>query len=181
MENRLNSLVNEWLVLSYQSGNKAALNLLVKRWHRPLIKKILIKIQNLEAAKDIAQDCWVVVINSIYRLNNPADFGGWLMKIASNKSIDWLRKKGVEQKYLANALDNNELSDENPDHRMTMIRNMQVAFDQLSLKDRKIIYMHYSMGLTIKDISEKLNISEGTVKSRLFTARENLKNKINKL
>lgn len=178
MENRLNSLVNEWLVLSFQTGNKAALNLLVKRWHRLLIKKILTKTQNLEVAKDIAQDCWVVVIRSIDKLQNPADFGAWLMKIASNKSIDWVRKKGVEQKFLENANNGTELMDEYPEYRQAMIRNMQIAFDQLSLKDRKIIYMHYSMELPIKDIAEKLNIREGTVKSRLFTAREHLKNKI---
>lgn len=178
MDNRINSLVNEWLVLSFQSGNKAALNLLVKRWHRLLIKKILTKTQNLEVAKDIAQDCWVAVIHSIHKLRDPADFGAWLMKIANNKSIDWVRKKGVEQKFLENADNGTELMDEYPEYRQAMIRNLQIAFDHLSLKDRKILYMHYSLSLPIHEIAEKLNIAEGTVKSRLFTAREHLKNKI---
>lgn len=179
MENKISRLVNEWLVLSFQAGNKAALNLLVKRWHKILIKNIHSKTQNLEVAKDIAQDCWVVVIHSIHRLQNPADFGAWLMKIASNKSIDYIRKKGLEQKFINTSLNNKESLNDHPDYQQAMIRSIQIAFEKLPLKDRRILYLYYSMDLPVLEIAKQLNLKEGTVKSRLFTARNHLKIKFN--
>lgn len=80
-----------WLVETYKAGHKNALTVLVKRWHTKLCKQAYWYCKDYDIAKDIAQDCWKVVIDKIDSLKDSKQFGSWVLSIVNNKSKDWLR------------------------------------------------------------------------------------------
>ena len=69
------------LVLEFQSGNKEALNQLVKRWHKTFCKKAYWLVKDADIAKDIAQDSWGVIIKKIDTLKKIESFGSWALRI----------------------------------------------------------------------------------------------------
>lgn len=179
MKQRVRQVFDEWLVLSYKSGNSKAMGLLVRRWNPKLIRHIYYRTNNLEVSKDIAQDCWVAILRGINRLREPSEFGVWALRIANNKAVDWVR---TQQK-------NHELIDENNHVEIAdpgsfepnshKIEAIQKAYSQLDNKYRMMLNLHYRQGMSVKQMSKILRILEGTVKSRLFRARNELKKKIN--
>ena len=75
----------------FQSGDKNALNQLVKRWHKTFCEKAFWLVKDADVAKDIAQDAWSVIINKIDSLKKPESFGSWALRIVYTKSLDWIK------------------------------------------------------------------------------------------
>lgn len=69
-----NQSIDEELVEAYKAGDKSALATLVKRWHKVFCDKAYWLVKDKDAAKDIAQDSWTVIIQKIDTLNDPKQF-----------------------------------------------------------------------------------------------------------
>ncbi len=167
---------DEWLIYRIRTGDRKAFNLLAEKWYPKLMRHICFLIKNDELAKDIAQDTWSVAIKRLYTLKEPAHFKIWIFRIASNKSADLIKReqkrrtikeeiKKLEQIYIS------ENEDENND-----IQKLRLAMRKLSTNEQHILNLFYTENCNIREISEILTIPIGTVKSRLFKAREHLKN-----
>jgi len=76
MEKHSDHIFDEWLILQYQSGDAEAMSLLVKRWHRKIIRQVYRHTKDAEASKDIAQDCWLAIFQGIIKIKDPSRFGG---------------------------------------------------------------------------------------------------------
>lgn len=163
------------LVEAYKAGDAKALASLVKRWHVVLCQKSYWIVKDAELSKDIAQETWQVVINKIETLNDNGSFGNWALRIVYSKSFDALRRKrkerDLEAKLGKNLFISEAIYDENTALKMRLLK----AISSLSEQQQMIIKFFYTEGYSLKEISETLNISIGTVKSRLFHAREKLK------
>ena len=177
MKQRVKQVFDEWLVLSYKSGNHKAMALLVKRWNQKLIRHIYYRTNDLEASKDIAQDSWIAIMNGLSRLREPSEFGVWALRIANNKAIDWIRKKSKERKMLETK-ENIIQMETDPGSASDKIEAIQKAYNKLDQKYKMMLNLHYRQGFSVREIAKILRISEGTVKSRLFKARSELKKKI---
>ena len=169
-------LDDSWLVERYKSGHQNALTLLVKRWHGKLCKQAYWYTKDYDIAKDIAQDSWRVVIDKIDSLKDSKRFGSWALSIVNNKSKDWLRIKARSKTqmdfYNKEMISNNnvyELKDEG------ISINIIKEISELPENQQVVLKMFYLESLTIVDISKLLKVSKGTIKSRLFYAREKLK------
>ena len=177
MKQRVKQVFDEWLVLSYKSGNSKAMALLVKRWNQKLIRHIYYRTGDLEASKDLAQDCWIAIMNGLSRLRDPSEFGIWALRIANNKAVDWVRKQSKERKMLeSKSIINTEIADQST--KSDRIDAIQKAYSVLDKKYRMMLNLHYRQGLSVRQMAKVLRISEGTVKSRLFKARNELRKKI---
>ncbi|WP_298553512.1 RNA polymerase sigma factor [uncultured Algibacter sp.] len=165
------------LVLAFQSGDKSALNQLVKKWHKTFCEKAYWLVKDADVAKDIAQDSWTVIINRIEALNKPESFGSWALRIVCNNAIDWLnknkrQKKHKEQiKYEQETVAIQKPLDTNSEIKLKLLE----AFKQLPKHQQVVVKLFYTESYSLKEISVMLNISVGTAKSRLFHAREKLK------
>lgn len=166
---------DSFLVTDFQSGNSEALVILVKRWHKSLCKKAFWIIKDSDAAKDIAQECWDVVIQNITDLKDPSSFGVWISRIVYRKSLDVLRtnkriyaKKEIYKYEQQFDIDNEEDDNFNEKLLSNAIRNLPSS-------QQLVIRLFYLEDYSLKEISISLNIPTGTVKSRLFKARETLK------
>lgn len=163
------------LVEAYQSGDKEALVLLVKRWHVTFCEKAFWLLKDVDVSKDIAQDTWQTIITKMATLKNPRRFGTWAIRIVYHKSIDVLNQRNREQLDLINY----KYEQENPSQSKiddSVIKDeLLKAMMVLPKNQRQVLNLFYLESYSLKQISELLNISIGTAKSRLFYAREKLK------
>ena len=175
--NKPEKIFDALLVKECQSGNTDAVNLLVKRWHVKLCKQAYWYTKDRAVAKDIVQDGWSVILKRIGSLSDPYSFGSWAMRIVVRKSIDWLRKQKTELNHLKQYHESNTISNVD-DHatfaedRHALLRN---AIKKLPEEQQMVLHMFYLHEHSLREISTTLKIPSGTVKSRLFKAREKLK------
>lgn len=162
------------LVIQYQSGDKRALELLVNRHHRKLCRHSYWYTHNLEISKDIVQDCWGIIIHKLGGLKDPNTFGSWAMRIVTRKSLDSLNKNTYHREKLKTyRAEHGEDGDE--EERKSKIQKLQHAIPRLPNNQQVVLRLFYIEDYSLIEISGILEISVGTVKSRLFHAREKLK------
>ena len=174
--NKTNKIVDGWLVLQYQSGNEKALALLVKRWHKKMCSKAYWVTKDTAVSKDIAQDSWKTIINKIHKLKDPNSFGSWALTIVYRKSIDLVNSNKKENDklhqyhYEQDVIVTNEQTNTD-DLKKALLE----AIQSLSEYHQMVVNLFYVEEYSLKQIAEILDISIGTAKSRLFHAREKLK------
>ncbi len=169
---------DEWLIYRIKTGDKKAFKLLAEKWYAKLIKHIFYITKDEDIAKDIAQDTWSVVVKKINTLKQPARFNIWLYKIASNKSRDWIKSEQKRRniKETLKKTESNTFESESEDEEINeIVYKLKIAMKKLSSSKQQILNLFYQESCNIREISEIMNIPIGTVKSRLFNAREHLK------
>ena len=162
------------LVLQYRSGKKKALNLLVQKHHEKLCRHAYWYTGDAHASQDIVQDCWSIVIKKLHGLQDPNLFGSWVMRIVTRKSLDHVNKRkknrvNLNRYYKTVQIGSFDVT-EKPE-----IQKLRKAISMLKKDQQTVLRLFYIQDYTLKEISEILEISVGTVKSRLFHAREKLK------
>ncbi|MFC1513829.1 RNA polymerase sigma factor [candidate division KSB1 bacterium] len=168
MNENISNIKNQLLVMAAQDGDVKAMDKLVSRWQKELWYYVFSLIGNRHAAWDVTQECWLNIIKSINKLNDPMYFKAWAFRIATNKSIDWIKKKS---KYQHKKLDSIELINDQKENDLLVRELLQ----NLKNKSRIILNLYYFEQFSITEISIVLNVPQGTVKSRLFKARQELK------
>ncbi len=167
------------LVLQYKSGDKKALEVLVKKYHTKFCNHSYWYTKDIDAAKDVAQESWKSILRNIESLKDCNSFGSWAMRIVTRKSIDYVKKR---QKELYR---NNEYYSENrngieANTKNEYLEKLKLGIEKLPENQQVVLRLFYTQEYSLQDISSILEISEGTVKSRLFHAREKLKKIIKK-
>jgi len=168
MKENLSNIENQLLVMAAQDGDAEAMEKLVCRWQKKLWQYVFRLTSDIHAAWDITQQCWLEIIKGLKKLNDPACFKAWAYRIATNKSIDWLKSKSKDQHI---NLDSVEIDccQKNDDLRVKEL------IQGLKNDSRAVLSLYYFEQLNISEISIALKIPQGTVKSRLFKARNELK------
>ena len=163
MKDNLSNIENQLLVMAAQDGNAEALEKLVCLWQKKLWQYVFRLTSDVHAAWDITQQCWLEIIKGLNKLNDPACFKAWAYRIATNNSIDWLKSKDQHI-----SLDSIEMDcyQKNDDLRVKEL------IQRLKNDSRVVLSLYYFEQLNIPEISVVLNIPQGTVKSRLFKARD---------
>mgnify|MGYP005998406533 CR=1 FL=1 len=172
-----NNLSDKELVLEYQSGNKKVISVLVKKWHLQFCKLAFWYVKDADVAKDIAQESWKTILKKLENLENPAQFKSWSIRIVNRKAIDYLRaNKRVEKKHQQFYKENVKVTiTDEFDSRNDLKIKLLKAIQKLSREQQTVVKLFYTESYSLKEISELLNVSIGTAKSRLFHAREKLK------
>lgn len=165
------------LIEKYQKGDINALNMLVKKWHLKFCNLAFWIVKDADVAKDIAQESWAIIINKINDLKEANKFKSWAISIVNRKAIDWVRANNREKNKLKkyfNESDKSNLILEN-EESLNIKKTLLKSIEKLTIEHKMILKLFYTENYTLKEISEILQISVGTVKSRLFHAREKLK------
>ncbi|MEW7292771.1 RNA polymerase sigma factor [Aquimarina sp. 2304DJ70-9] len=163
------------LVMQCQSGNRKAMALLVKRWHPRLCKQAYWYTNNIEASKDVVQDSWSKILLKIHNLKDPNSFGSWALTIVTRNAIDWQRKHKKELVNLNSYHKENHRSTIDHDTNELVVVQLRKSIKELPKTQQIVLNLFYIEEYSIKQISEIMNVSTGTIKSRLFNAREKLK------
>lgn len=165
----------EWLVLRCQQGEEEAFELLVRLWQKPLLLFAWRYLGQEADARDAVQETWVAAIKGLKRLQRPSLFVSWLFRTMTNKCIDRLRRRQLEQRHLAQVDSQAEVSDppqENP--------SLSQAIRKLPDERKILVLLRFEQGLQVGEIAAVLNLSEGTVKSRLHRALAQLRDHLGK-
>ncbi len=165
----------EWLVLRCQQGEAEAFELLVRLWQEPLLLFAWRYLGQEADARDAVQETWVAAMKGLNRLQHPSLFVSWLFRMMTNKCIDQLRRRQLEQRHLAQVDSRTEASDpsqENP--------SLRQAIRRLPNEHKILVLLRFEQGLQIGQIAAVLNLPEGTVKSRLHRALAQLRDNLGK-
>lgn len=168
-------ILDELLVLETQGGNVASLNVLAQRWHPKLLRHAIRLTGEKEGGADVAQEAWVAIVRGLGRLQDPGRFRAWAYRIVSRKASDWIRSR-VRRRRLNDraAADPVEVETEHS-HSSGEVDQLRKVVAGLPADRRALLAMYYVEGMTVGEISEALSIPRGTVKSRLFHARNRLR------
>ena len=165
---------DELLALKIREGDHRAFELLVKRWNKSLIAFVYRFTHDFEVSKDIIQECWISIYQGLNKLQEPEKIKPWMYRIAHNKTIDYLRKHSkTTSTDFPEDVQAEEKSDE-VDDRVELIRKL---INQLPAQQKAILTLFYLERQPIKEIANILKVPIGTIKSRIFYAREKLKRK----
>jgi RNA polymerase sigma-70 factor (ECF subfamily) len=164
----------EWLALRCQTGDPEAFTDLIAVMERPLIYYAASLTGNQDAALDVLQDVWIKVIRGIRNLKDPGSLRPWLYAITHGVAVDRIRRDyrrdKAEQAQLEDAFNIDEPSFDEEDASA-----IHEALSRLGVKHREALALHFLQDLSIVEIAEVVGCSEGTVKSRIHYAKQQMK------
>jgi len=176
------------LVAKAKEGDQNAFSKLMARYRDSIFFMVLKMVHNRDDAEDLTIEAFGKAFNSINNYSADYAFSTWLFKIATNNSIDFIRKKRLQTTSLdqTSTTDDGETTpiavrDHAPDPEETVIKEQRAAkireaIEQLSPKYRSLIELRYLDELSYEEIAEKLDLPLGTVKAQLFRAKDMLYN-----
>jgi len=170
-------ILDELLVIGCQRGDLNAFEQLVSRWHDRLKRHAWHLTGDSDASAEIVQDAWVVIVRTIRNLKEPTSFRGWAFRIVSNKAADWIRRQ-TRQRTLRSDLKTRRADDGSDAESDNRTSDIQAGLQELPEVSRQILSLKYLDNLSTREIARTLDIPVGTVKSRLFNAREQLKQRL---
>ena len=168
---------DELLAIRCQLGEPAAFDALIERWHGPLWKYLRRLTGDDDAAAEAVQDVWLRILRGIARLRDGSRLRPWLFGIARRVAMDRLREKYAEPSLLSTddvdlegAAGASDLEEE------LVLLHEEVS--RLPVAERDVVSFFYLQELTLTEIAEVVGIPVGTVKSRLFRARNLLRTQL---
>ncbi len=180
------------LIKKALAGNESAYKSLLER-HKDSVFRMIVKIvRSSEEARDLVQETFMKAFSSLPSYNFQYRFTTWLYKIAANNCIDFLRKKRIDSLSLDQPVvtKDGEVNFELPDWTYSPEADLaskqkslsiDSAIDSLPPKYREVIVFRHKQDKSYEEISQILGIPVGTVKARIFRARELLKKKLKSL
>ena len=171
------------LVLSAKNGNKKAFDKLYKLTSNDVWFTCVSLLKDEENAKDIMQETYITAFLKLDTLKDEEKFCGWLTAIATNKCKNKLKGKveyQIDDEVLITEAETDELM--LPEEYITKTEKrkvlLQIMEDTLSFNQYQTVLMFYFDEMSISEIAQGLEISEGTVKSRLNSSRAKMKTAI---
>lgn len=165
-------------------GDDAAYAKLLQRYKKAVYHMILKMVRNIDDAEDLTIESFAKAFKSLHRFKKDFTFSTWLFRIATNNTIDFIRKKKLNTLSIENTFTDDDgqsvsidVEDENLDPQEETIRAqkaelMQLFVDKLPSKYQKLVRLRYFHELSYEEIAEELDAPLGTVKAQLHRARE---------
>ena len=177
----IQSLTDTELISSAISGRHDSFEELVRRYQRPITSYVYRILNNYDASLDVTQEVFIKVYNSLARYSSEYKFSTWLYRIAHNAAIDYIRRNSVNQQSIETEtkdgdfqmqLESKRPSPEQERERSEWRREIESVVKCLPVAYRELILLRHAQDLSYDEIAEITNLPLGTVKNRLFRARE---------
>lgn len=176
MSSLASQITDELLVIEAQGGCVRSFEQLVARWQPRAWRHARLLSDDDASAWDSVQETWSAVMKSLRRLEDPADFGPWVMRIVSNKCADAVRARTRRRALNERAADRlSRVTPPPPESDDEESERIRAAVAALAEPLRSVVSLHYGCGLSMEQIGRVLAIPAGTVKSRLSEARSRLR------
>lgn len=179
--NGIRSQTDGELIVSAIAGRSDGFEELVRRYQRPITGYVFRMLGNYESSIDVTQEVFIKVYNSLTKYSNEYKFSTWLYRIAHNAAIDHMRRNSMQTQSIEveNADGTFQLQIESRDpspeveHERGEWRNeIDAVVKCLPAAYRDLIILRHSKDLSYDEIAEITSLPLGTVKNRLFRARE---------
>jgi len=179
--NKVDVLSDSELVVESIAGGEAGFEELVRRYQRPIAAYVYRMVGNYESALDLTQEVFIKVYNSLSRYSSEYKFSTWIYKIAHNASIDHLRRTATrEQSLVAESdgeiydrpIESGRLTPEQESEMRERREEIEGIVKKLPSAYRELIMLRHSLDMSYDEIADVTGLPLGTVKNRLFRARE---------
>ena len=169
------------LITNAIAGREGGFEELVRRYQRPIISYVYRMLNDYDASLDVTQEVFIKVYNSLERYSCDYKFSTWLYRIAHNAAIDHLRRNSVNSQSLETESGDGayQLQIESPNptpeqerERSEWRSEIEAVVKLLPAAYRDLILLRHSRDLSYEEIAEVTSLPLGTVKNRLFRARE---------
>ena len=172
----MQKLSDNEIVKRYLKGDEEALEVLIKRYLKPIYSFVYKNVGDSEAAEDITQETFVKMWKNLKRFQRSKSFKSWIFTIAKNSSIDFLRRKkqAVPLSFIEEFLpEKNDFTEEI--EQKSILADFKTAIKNLSPSYQAVVLLKYESGLTFKEIAKFLGEPLNTIKSRYRRALITLK------
>ena len=169
------------LVAIAVTGFDGSFEELVRRYQRPIAAYVYRMVGNYESALDLTQEIFIKVYNSLSRYRAEFKFSTWIYKIAHNAAVDHLRRSSTREQSLVAGTESDSfdlpiesasLTPEQESERKERRGEIESVVRALPANYRELIILRHSQDLSYEEIVEVTGLPLGTVKNRLFRARE---------
>ena len=177
----LSAVSDRELVAIAVEGFDGSFEELVRRYQRPISAYVYRMVGNYESALDLTQEIFIKVYNSLQRYRSEFKFSTWIYKIAHNSAVDHLRRTATREQSLIVGpegdqfdlpVESGRLSPEQESERKERRGEIESVVRALPANYRELIILRHSQDLSYEEIVEVTGLPLGTVKNRLFRARE---------
>src|SRR6195952_4034915 len=181
------------LVRRVQGGDKGAFDALVRKYQHKLVKLVMRYVRNPAEAEDIAQEAFIKAYRALPQFRGDSAFYTWLYRIAINTAKNYLASQGrraptttgSDAEEAETFDDADQLRDINTPESLMMSKQVGEtvgrAMDALPEELRTAIQLREIEGMSYEDIATAMNCPIGTVRSRIFRARESIASELRPL
>lgn len=164
--------------------DEQAYAMLMERYRKPVYHMILKMVRNVDDAEDLTIEAFTKAFKNLYKFKKDYTFSTWLFRIATNNSIDFIRKKKLDTMSLNTSYQDEsganltiEIKDKNLNPQEEAIKAqkielMQLFVTKLPAKYQRLVRLRYFSELSYEEIAKELGAPLGTVKAQLHRARE---------
>ncbi len=167
-----------------QKNDESAYAELMNRYRKPVYHMILKMVRNVDDAEDLTIEAFAKAFKNLHKFKKDYTFSTWLFRIATNNSIDFIRKKKLETLSLNTSFsdDNGEavtidVKDNDLDPQEKAIKSQKIELIQMFVtklppKYQRLVRLRYFQEFSYDEIAKELDAPLGTVKAQLHRARE---------
>lgn len=157
------------------SGDTEAFSSLIERYERPVYNTILHMVGNAEDAHDVCQQVFMKTFQHLSSYDPQRKFFSWIYRVAINEAINHVKARKATETVTEETFRN---PSEGPLERFEALEQWKQLHEEIMNLDanyRAVIILRHFLHLSYAEVAEILNVPEKTVKSRLFTARQLLR------
>lgn len=187
-----NAKVDQQLVERVQAGDKKAFDLLVQKYQFKLVKMISRYVSDPSEAQDVAQETFIKAYRALPNFRGESSFYTWIYRIGANTAKNYLVAQGRRppgsdvdaqdaEQYAADSLLRDTDTPEGLAQREEIERTVFDAIEALPDDLRTAITLRELEGLSYEEIAQAMDCPVGTVRSRIFRAREAIDNRLRPL
>ena len=165
-------------------NDEQAFAMLMERYRKPVYHMILKMVRNVDDAEDLTIEAFTKAFRNLYKFKKDYTFSTWLFRIATNNSIDFIRKKKLDTMSLDTSYQDEsgasmtiDVKDKNLNPQEEAIKAQKIEYIQLFVtklpaKYQRLVRLRYFNELSYEEIARELDAPLGTVKAQLHRARE---------
>ncbi|MDR3410609.1 MAG: RNA polymerase sigma factor RpoE [Formivibrio sp.] len=193
METRTERDLDQELVVRAQAGDKRAFELLVIKYQRRIARLLSRLIRDPAEIEDVTQEAFIKAYRALPAFRGESAFYTWLYRIAINTAKNYLAANGRRPQISTGYSDEDgeslDVAEQIPDYRtpeselsnQQIVSTVNAVVDSLPDELRTAITLREMDGLSYEDIASMMNCPIGTVRSRIFRAREAISSKLRPL
>lgn len=165
-------------------GDERAYAKLLARYKRPVYHMILKMVRNVDDSEDLTIESFAKAFKSLHKFKKDFTFSTWLFRIATNNTIDFIRKKRLNTLSISNTytdddgqsvsieVEDGSLNPQEEAIKAQKVELIQLFVTMLPAKYQKLVRLRYYSELSYEEIAQELEAPLGTVKAQLHRARE---------
>jgi RNA polymerase sigma-70 factor, ECF subfamily len=169
------AIYQELLAMRCRRGDPAALHELVRIWDKRLHYFIRQLVSQEQDARDILQQTWLRVLRGIRSLKDPQCLTPWLYQVARHAAFTHARLQSAYRAALEDHPGVDQACEDQEPFALEKAEQVHVALQKLSLPHREVLTLYFLEDLSIGEIADVVGTQPGTIKSRLYYARQALR------